>query len=51
MQLRWTEEAAADLEHIADYLFEHGPEEAPEIITSIYNVPVTSNFSTSEPAG
>jgi hypothetical protein len=23
MRLRWTEEAAADLENIADYLFEH----------------------------
>ena len=26
MQLRWTEEAANDLEHIADYLFEHASE-------------------------
>jgi hypothetical protein len=23
MELRWTQEAAADLERIADYLFEH----------------------------
>ena len=36
MQLKWTEEAAADLEHIVDYLFEHAPEEAPDIIRSIY---------------
>ena len=41
MQLKWTEEAAADLEHIADYLFEHAPEQAPDIIRSIYNLPAS----------
>ena len=29
MQLRWTEEAEADLRRIADYLFEHAQEHAP----------------------
>ena len=28
MELRWTEEAAADLERIAHYLFEHAPAHA-----------------------
>lgn len=31
MQLRWTEEAANDLERIADYLLTHAPERAPEL--------------------
>lgn len=32
MQLRWTEEAANDLERIADYLLLHAPDRAPEVI-------------------
>jgi plasmid stabilization system protein ParE len=32
MQLRWTEEAARDLECIADYLFEHAPERATDLV-------------------
>ena len=39
MQLRWTEEAATDLEHIADHLFEHAPERATEFVREIYNSP------------
>jgi toxin ParE1/3/4 len=41
MQLRWTEEAANDLERIADYLFTHAPERAPELIRAVYEAPVT----------
>jgi toxin ParE1/3/4 len=37
MQLRWTEEAATDLERIADYLFEHVPERAPGLVRTIYD--------------
>jgi toxin ParE1/3/4 len=39
MELRWTEEAAADLEHIPDYLFKSTPERAPELVRAIYNAP------------
>ena len=39
MELRWTEEAAADLEHIADYLFQNAPERAVELVRGIYNAP------------
>jgi len=39
MQLRWTEEAASDLEHIADYLFEHTPERASELVRTVYDAP------------
>ncbi len=39
MQLRWTEEAAADLEHITDYLFQSAPERAAELVRGIYNAP------------
>ena len=39
MELRWTEEAAADLEHITDYLFENAPERAAELVRGIYNAP------------
>ena len=37
MELRWTEEAAADLEHITDYLFQNVPERAAELVRGIYN--------------
>lgn len=39
MQLRWTEEAASDLERIADYLFERAPHRAAELVRSIYDAP------------
>jgi toxin ParE1/3/4 len=39
MRLRWTEEAAADLEHITDYLFENAPRRAAELVREIYNAP------------
>jgi len=39
MQLRWTKEAAADLEHITDYLFQKAPERAAELVRGIYNAP------------
>lgn len=38
MELRWTEEAANDLERITDYLFEKSPERAPDLVRAIYNV-------------
>jgi plasmid stabilization system protein ParE len=39
MQLRWTEEAANDLERITDYLFEHAPDRAAELVRTIYHAP------------
>jgi toxin ParE1/3/4 len=39
MQLRWTEEAANDLERIADYLLLHAPENAEELIGRVYDAP------------
>ena len=39
MQLRWSEEAAADLERITNYLFEETPQHAPELVRAIYNAP------------
>jgi toxin ParE1/3/4 len=39
MQLRWTAEAANDLERIADYLFEHAPDRAAELVLSVYDAP------------
>jgi len=39
MELRWTEEAAADLEHITDYLFQNAPERAAELVRGIYSTP------------
>lgn len=41
MQLRWTEEAATDLERIADYLFEHVPDRAAELVRTVYDAPAT----------
>jgi toxin ParE1/3/4 len=41
MQLRWTEEAADDLERIADYLLIHAPGRAPELIRAVYDAPST----------
>jgi toxin ParE1/3/4 len=39
MELRWTEAAAQDLEHIANYLFEHVPAYAAELVRQIYDAP------------
>ena len=39
MELRWTEEAADDLERIADYLFQNAPERATDLVREIYNAP------------
>ena len=41
MQLRWTAEAASDLERIADYLFQHAAGRAPEMLRVIYAAPAT----------
>lgn len=41
MELRWTEQAAADLEQIADYLFEHTPEHAERLVRVVYDAPAT----------
>jgi toxin ParE1/3/4 len=37
MQLRWTEEAANDLERIADYLVQNTPDRAQGLIQRIYD--------------
>jgi toxin ParE1/3/4 len=39
MQLRWTEEATADLDRISDYLFEQTPAHAERIVLEIYEAP------------
>lgn len=39
MQLRWTEEAAADLERIAGYLLAHAPERAAGLLRTLYDAP------------
>ena len=39
MQLRWSKEAANDLESISSYLFEKTPQHAPELVRTIYNAP------------
>jgi toxin ParE1/3/4 len=39
MQLRWTEEAANDLERIADYLLTHTPDRAAELVRAVYDAP------------
>jgi addiction module RelE/StbE family toxin len=41
MDLRWTLEAAADLERIADYLFEHTPAHAERLARELYDAPAT----------
>ncbi len=41
MALRWTQEAAADLEHIADYLLQHTPEHAARLVRALYDAPAT----------
>lgn len=39
MRLRWTREAAADLEQIADYLLTHTPDRAYELVRTLYDAP------------
>jgi addiction module RelE/StbE family toxin len=39
MRLRWTESAAADLERIADYLYEQTPFHAARLVRVIYRAP------------
>jgi toxin ParE1/3/4 len=39
MQLRWTRDAAADLEHIAEYLVQHVPERASALVRTVYEAP------------
>jgi toxin ParE1/3/4 len=39
MHLRWTEEAASDLERIADYLFENASGQANRMIRGLYEAP------------
>ncbi|HEY6329682.1 MAG TPA: type II toxin-antitoxin system RelE/ParE family toxin [Blastocatellia bacterium] len=39
MGLRWTKEAADELERIANYLIKHAPERAADLVRSIYNAP------------
>ena len=39
MRVRWTPAAAADLENIANYLFEQTPENAGRLIREIYLAP------------
>lgn len=41
MQLRWSEEAADDLERITNHLFEQTPPHAPEVVRTIYQAPAT----------
>ena len=39
MRLRWSEDAATDLERIADYLFDSTPERAARLVREIYDAP------------
>lgn len=39
MELRWTEEAAGDLERVTDYLFQNAPAQAVGLVRGIYNAP------------
>jgi len=39
MQLRWTEEAADDLEHIAGYCRTHTPSRAQDLVRAVYDAP------------
>lgn len=41
MQLRWTEDAATDLERIADYLFIHVPDRAAGIVRMLHDAPAS----------
>ena len=39
MGLRWTQEAVSDLERITDYLFQHVPDRAAELVRRVYEAP------------
>ncbi len=39
MELRWTTGAADDLQQVADFLLEHAPERAPDLVREIYDAP------------
>ncbi len=39
MLIRWTEDAADDLERIADYLLIHAPDQAPALVRAVYKAP------------
>jgi toxin ParE1/3/4 len=39
IDIRWTPEAADDLERITDYLFDHAGERAEDIVRTIYGAP------------
>ncbi len=39
MELRWTEDAAADLERITHYLFEQTPERGADLVRQVYTAP------------
>jgi plasmid stabilization system protein ParE len=39
MELRWTEDAADDLERITTYLLTNAPEHAVDIVRAIYDAP------------
>jgi toxin ParE1/3/4 len=39
MELRWTGDAADDLERITEYLFKHAPDRAARIVRAIYDAP------------
>ena len=41
MELRWALEAAADLERIANYLFEHTSGHAERLVRALYEAPAT----------
>jgi toxin ParE1/3/4 len=41
MKLRWTAEAANDLTRIADYLFEHAPDRAAQLIRTVFEAPAS----------
>lgn len=41
MQLRWTREAADDLERISDYLFQQVPDRAPELVRDVLDAPTS----------
>ena len=38
-QLRWTNDAAADLENICDYLFQNAPARAADLVLELYKAP------------
>jgi addiction module RelE/StbE family toxin len=45
MEIRWTEAAADDLEQITNYLFDHAPGRAAELVREIYHAPsALANF-------